>query len=231
MKFNSRIATIFFLAGLPLVCASCSRTADMHCYGGCDCNTCGASCGNGDYWYPFACGCFYLGDKKPVGDDCYTLGICGFDCNRCGCAKDDSVTVSDKFDFKTEAAVRGTDYTVDKIYSVSSDGSTNGIDGDNSFGEALMTFALNLQDIDNYGMDFEFIFEFTNYVPLADFVANVDMETSFNKHLKTSAKIDGYIPAGKHYLMASYRYEYQFLLQDGVPQTARFSCSANKILS
>lgn len=126
-------------------------------------------------------------------------------------------------------AAKGEDFEVNKVYTVNSvDGITDGVDFDKGVYDALKTFAFNLQDIDNYGMAFEFIFEFTNYVPLMDFTAKVEIETNNGKHLSSSSMINGYIDLGTHYLAVSVTYEYRFVLQNGVPEIARFSYEANK---
>lgn len=132
---------------------------------------------------------------------------------------------------QVKAAEKGTDVVVNKVYTIDSiNGTTDSIDGSKSTAEAIKTFILNLQDIGNYGMTFEFIYEFTNYVPLADFTATVEIQTSRNKVLKPSSKITGYIETGKHYLGVTYRMAYELVADSGVPETAHFSYSANKVI-
>ena len=129
------------------------------------------------------------------------------------------------------AVEKGKDVVINKVYTVDSiNGITDSIDGDKSTMEAIKTFILNLQDIGNYGMTFEFIYEFTNYVPLADFTATVEIQTSRDKVLKPSSTITGYIETGKHYLGVSYRMAYELVADSGVPETAHFSYSANKLI-
>ena len=129
------------------------------------------------------------------------------------------------------AVEKGKDVVVNKVYTVDSiNGTTDSIDGENSTAEAIKTFILNLQDIGNYGMTFEFTYEFTNYVPLAEFTALVEIQTSRNKVLKPSSTITGYIEPGKHYLGVTYRMAYELVADSGIPETAHFSYSANKVI-